>query len=281
MKFLQLLILPLLLLQLVSCAHEKKAKEFKDVLEAEYGANFTLVKTYTLMKGYAVYQNKATGEYMAVNVDKYDSESMNSFDDWSLRADANDLVRNLERYQKWESELKSREVTDYHYEWVSYYNPETGKYYDVYEYVPYTYTDYYYEDVLKTYYTNGVYTFQIADSNMKDLEKLGGLIEQQNTNSLAGFLSSNYALSDQRSVEVAKLLKSWGTISQSRNMTQTDMDTFSKELLGTDLQKFQKAYELSKTTGNKDNYEQLIKKAASHNGVTPEHMTSLINNFIK
>lgn len=261
-------------------SQSKDAREFEDALEAEFGVGFSRVKTYTLTSGYSVFQNDVTGEYIAFNLDKFDRDS-DTYATYILKTNETDVRGSLNRYQQWEQDLESRSVTDYRYEWVERYDAFSDSYYDSWEYVPYTYTEYYYVDVLRTYYTDGIYTFQVGQNMGKDLEKIGGLVEEQTLNELGSFFSGQYGLSEDRGIEVAKLVQSYDQISQNRSMTDADKKAFETELLGTDLATFEKAYQNSKKGVDQNKFNSLIDKASKLNEVSPEHFMTIMGDIIR
>lgn len=266
----------LLLLAASGCAHRKNAKAFEKAFEGANGVGIELVKLHTETGGYAVYRNQATGEYFAVNVDKFDRKNGMTYEQFvSIAVPGIDIVNSLQQF----SETRSYQVQ--HTEWVS-----TGGYWE-YDYD--TDSDYYVETgYYDTYYTTEYYTyvwyegngfrFETGTSASKDLESIAAGAADASKGLLADAISMRYGLSEDRSLQLANLAVAWNKIENSREMTDADKAVFSKEALGADLGQFEKAIE-SKAKGDQSQYQSLIQKAAKLNGTSPERAEQILSDL--
>ena len=76
---------------------EKKAKKLEDVLNNGSGTTYDLVKTNE-DKGYAVYQDLSTGEYVAFNYKKFDKDTMETYQDYLAAVNPDsDIIGDLDR----------------------------------------------------------------------------------------------------------------------------------------------------------------------------------------
>ncbi|RLA62639.1 MAG: hypothetical protein DRQ88_08305 [Epsilonproteobacteria bacterium] len=123
------------------------------------------------------------------------------------------------------------------------------------------------------------YIFEQIANMYKDLEKLGARIEAKDLETRSLELSLNYGLSDERSIEVAKILTHMDKINQKRSLTAIEKDIVSKQLLGIDYTTSKSALE-KHLQGDSKGMEELYQKAAELNGITPEHVNDLLGEFI-
>jgi hypothetical protein len=122
--------------------------------------------------------------------------------------------------------------------------------------------------------------FEETTASAKDLERIGSFLEKKNLHKKASHLESQFGLSEKRSFEVAKLLTNIKTVSKSRNITSKDMDAFSKKLLGFNFNEATTAY-TSLAEGESHSWEELMKKAAQTNGLSPESMKDIFSSLLK
>ncbi|MBF0361350.1 MAG: hypothetical protein HQK49_10075 [Oligoflexia bacterium] len=123
------------------------------------------------------------------------------------------------------------------------------------------------------YYYGLVFEEQVASS--KDLEKVGALLEQKQIEDLTTQLSADFGLSEDRAVEVAKLVSNWEKQSKRRNLTDADAQYFTKKVLGVDINSIERAYK----NANIGEIEDLMSKIATHNQVSPENVRKIINSY--
>lgn len=271
-----LMLAAVLALGTTGCAHRKNAKAFEKAFESANGVQIEVVKLHTETDGYAVYKNKSTGEYFAVNVDKFDRKNGMTYEQFLQIAIPNvDIVNSLTE----KSEIRSYQVS--HDEWVS-----TGGYWDwdeEYEEWDWVETGYWH-----TYYTTEYYTyywyegngfrFETASSASKDLESIAASTSEASKAGLADAISMRYGLSEERSLKLADLAVAWNKIEGSREMTEADRAVFSKEALGASVTDFEKALE-KKAKGNPSDYKSLIQKAANQNSTSPEQAEKILNDL--
>ena len=122
--------------------------------------------------------------------------------------------------------------------------------------------------------------FEETTASAKDLERIGSFLEKKNLHKKASHLEGQFGLSEKRSFEVAKLLTNIKTVSKSRNITSKDMDAFSKKLLGFNFKEATTAY-TNLSEGESDRWEELMKKAAQTNGLSPESMKDIMSSLLK
>jgi hypothetical protein len=122
--------------------------------------------------------------------------------------------------------------------------------------------------------------FEETHGTQKDMEKAGALLEGLKVEHAATYLEENFGLSEDRSWDVAKLVVNWEKVSKNRSMTNRDASVFANELLGADLPTWERAIKKS-FSGESADYDELIKRAAQVNGITPEHVYEIINSFME
>ncbi len=143
----------------------------------------------------------------------------------------------------------------------------------------YTNEVFYFGDAFQNTYTGsyvGEFMFDETSETGKDLEKAYALIEAHKNSKIADALSSEFGLSEERGLKIAKLVTDWKKLSKSRSMTSADANVFTKELLGVDMQKAETAIK-KHLEGDDSQMSDVLKKAAKANGTTPEHMNELLN----
>lgn len=269
-----------ILFVLVSCGHRKDANSFEDLLESATGDDFQIVKLNTLNAGYVVYQNQRTGEFVAYNLNKFDRKGDMTYAQYLAAADSNDVVVGLDHFSQVELDYIPHYETDVWYEWELVWDPYLDDY--VWEEVRYEETYTWYEEVWVTrhYYEGSGFVFEIGTKeDSKDLEKIGGLIEQAQVNDIATQLEKSFGLSEGRAMKVGKMLKNFQDVTNKRGMTNEDLSLLGKEILGTDINKLKAAYKKS-IEGEKEDMDKLIEQAAELNEIDPEHMSALMNQYL-
>ncbi len=121
--------------------------------------------------------------------------------------------------------------------------------------------------------------FEETSANSKDLEKLSALKEEFNVKASAEHIQSVFGLSVERSREVARLAVQLKNTPKS-SMTDADYDNFSKELIGSSITDVKAALQ-KQTQGDSTDLNSLIDKAATANGVGPEHMNKIITGLFQ
>ncbi len=113
----------------------------------------------------------------------------------------------------------------------------------------------------------------------KDLEKMGAVLESVKYADLSKNLVEKYGLSEERSFKVAKLASEWSRLSKSRSMTDADAENFSKGVVGFKISDAEAAYSRLQN-GDSTQYNDLMNQAANLNGVSPEHMRSIVADIV-
>jgi len=121
-------------------------------------------------------------------------------------------------------------------------------------------------------------TFDETSESSKDLEKAKGFIEQIRLETVTEKLVSEFGLSEDRGLAVAKLVNNYELVKSQRALTSADANAFAKGVLGVSIKEAQAAY-AKVAQGENTDYKQLIERSSSFNGVTPEHMNDLITKF--
>ena len=121
--------------------------------------------------------------------------------------------------------------------------------------------------------------YESKNNSQKDLEKVGRYIEDQKLDGLASRLGADYGLSENRSLEIAKLVSQFKNLKSKRNITNKEMDHFSHKLLGLSYEKVKNALG-EYIQGTPENFELLIHNASKINNVDPEHMKEIMGELI-
>ncbi|MBF0359558.1 MAG: hypothetical protein HQK49_01010 [Oligoflexia bacterium] len=121
--------------------------------------------------------------------------------------------------------------------------------------------------------------FEESSVSKKDLEKIGAFNQQLIVSKIAENLSSEFGLSEERGEKIAKLVYQWNSLSKQRNMTDADLSTIGKEILGFDMKKCKDAI-LNSSRGDNNLLNELINSAASKNKISPEHVNQILNSII-
>ncbi len=127
-------------------------------------------------------------------------------------------------------------------------------------------------------YHGGGYKFEETKYSQKDLEKVGQKIEQVNLTKISSHLLSDYGLSENRSLKIAKVVQNWKKNSKLRNMTDRDAQVLFKKIVGFDFKKSVKALK-AKYEGDSDELEKLFEESGNFNGTDPENIRFIFNKF--
>ncbi len=112
-------------------------------------------------------------------------------------------------------------------------------------------------------------------TSLKDLETMGAKIEISSIKDLSNKLVADYGLSTDRAEEVAKSLQTYNKLTSKRSLTAQEKNNFSKELLGVDYSKAFNAI----LSGDQEDLNSLLDKAAEKNGTSPEQVSAIINEL--
>jgi len=110
----------------------------------------------------------------------------------------------------------------------------------------------------------------------KDLELMGARVEESNANQLGERLAAQYGLSEERGQEVAKTMAVYNKLITKRALTASEKNQFSNSLLGVDYN----AAERAVMSGDADDFDALMERAAEVNGTSPEAMTAIIKDMV-
>ena len=263
---------------LVSCGG-KKGENLAEKLTQDTGVQHDVVKSSSRVKDYIVIRNNATGVYTAYNTKHFNKDmTLSQYFSQTRNGDVQgSLVRGEET--KWVSE--SFWVDTSSWQEQEYWNEEYQEYMYETVWVEEGYWDS--REVLRTFsiYTNpeNNMVFEEKGNQGKDLEKIGQKAEEYSNQNLVDYFSYEFGLSESRSQEVAKLLKSYNRLKETRSLTEADQDIFSKKVIGFDSKRVNKAFK-NYYEGEREGLNEMIEKAAYLNETTPEHMESILENFL-
>lgn len=123
--------------------------------------------------------------------------------------------------------------------------------------------------------TSSSMVFEKTAGSSKDLDKAAAFVESYKIESMAESIASQYGLSEERSIKVAKLASSWDKLSKTRALTNADADAFSQELAGVSIADMESA-EKAMIGGSMAEMNSVLNKAAIVNGTSPENMQSIM-----
>lgn len=124
------------------------------------------------------------------------------------------------------------------------------------------------------------FIYEETSASAKDLEKMGVAMENLNNAKFGKDISEKFGLSEERSLDVAKMVSSYKKLSKSRAMTESDADSFMVKLLGTDAKTTMDAFNDLKE-GNAEKFDSVLEQAAKVNGTSPETVRAIISETIK
>ena len=123
--------------------------------------------------------------------------------------------------------------------------------------------------------TSSTMVFEKTTASSKDLDKAAAFVEAYHVNAMAANLASEFGLSDDRSIEVAKLAASWSKLAKTRALTNSDADAFAQQLAGVNFAQINSA-DQAMMNGSMNEMNVIITKAAEVNGTTSENMTAIM-----
>jgi len=130
-------------------------------------------------------------------------------------------------------------------------------------------------DVSNYVYGTDFNTYLASNSGFYNLSDNGNGFK---VDRLADGLKSQYGLSEERSIKVAKLATSWEKLAKTRALTNADADAFAKELAGVNFSEIDSAVK-GMSEGNLNDMNTVIAKAADVNGTSIENMSSIITKL--
>ncbi|MEK6623712.1 MAG: hypothetical protein AABY86_02005 [Bdellovibrionota bacterium] len=112
-----------------------------------------------------------------------------------------------------------------------------------------------------------------------DLEMMAGLAEKQEIVALSDNIMAKFGLGETRSLELAKFATQWQRLATTRQMSAGDRNAFEMKVLGTTIFGLEKAYKKS-IEGEPADLNRLIESAARLNGISPEHVSKILNELL-
>lgn len=259
----------------------KDAKSLEKLLESDGSGNWELIKADTIrVKGYAIFKGPDS-KYYAFNT-AISFKGMTKADYLAATTAYSNLRKDTrtDSYYgapNWKvpNSCPTSPTTD-----VTCYSLERDE--NGYPLITYTY----YASSNYTWERERVYVdsasglvFEVGDNSSKDLEAVSAAIESMANDSLRDQLVMGYGLSESRASEIASLARSWQNLERSRAMTAKDLTQFQTKVFGFDLNTMKKAA-VKAANGNSKDYDQLIKKAAKLNNVSPEQAKEIFNSLV-
>lgn len=265
----------------MSCGHKKDAKDFKAALEAETGNSYSIEKLHTQVGDYVVYKNKATGQFEAYNLDKWDRKNNSTFQQFLDNGAVKgvDYIVNLTKETEYVSDgywADEYETEEEYYSYWDDYCECTVSGWDTYEVWVGSYwvdTSYYVD-----YYYGGGFKFSKTAGTTKDLEMLETLKEQAQLGFITYKLKNDYKLSESRSLELAKMTSKYQKLENARELTSSEKDEFAKKALGVSFSDIEQALK-EKSQGNTTKLTSLIKEAALVNDTSSENIEKFVTEF--
>ena len=121
--------------------------------------------------------------------------------------------------------------------------------------------------------------FEEDTPTLKDLEKVGALMEGLKIENRSNSLVENFGLSESRAYEVAKLTFFYEKIKRKRALSGRDADLVYKKILGSSYLEIKKAYN-ELLQGDKRGFDDALQLAAEVNQIDPESMFEIIQEHI-
>jgi hypothetical protein len=266
-------------MSLVGCSKQRIAtKSFEQFLTSQTGHDYSIAKLFTLIDGSVVLKDKTTGEYVAYNVNKYNSATMTSLNDYlSVASAPSDVVHNLQSYdvstttQTWNPGYWYNYTVD-----VYDSNGNVIGYTDQSQWVDGYYS---YNTTTETYYDGGGFTFSEDNAKSKDLDAIAASVENQDNMILSNQLRTQFGLSEDRAETLASLAVNYSKLEDSRKLTASDKEVFAKNGLGVSYSDLETAYKKSAKGTDTKSYESLISTAAKVNGTTPEKARQIMDLY--
>ena len=254
----------------VACGHRKDAKSFEKALEAGTGQQFEIAKLNTEKGKFVVYRNMTTGEYIAVDMNKWDRQTMTTLEQFRAAGavDGVDIISSLQRREEWIDSGYWRDVYETEYDWFydSVCDCDVWDSYEVYVGQEYIDTSHWY-----TFYTGGGFRFDNTSAQSRDLETMAALREEVAEKMMAHKLKSEFSLSATRATELAKLANRYQKLENARELTSSEKDRFAMDALGVSMTQVEGALR-SRAQGSEQNYSALLETAARVNNTTPEQI---------
>jgi hypothetical protein len=128
-------------------------------------------------------------------------------------------------------------------------------------------------------YDNPVFDLDETSTMSKDLELQGAKLQALRTMKVSEKLVTRYAFSEERALNVAKILSVLNSKEKQKGLTRAEADSFSMEVIGVEADTITSAL-IESSAGEDNKLEDLLEIAAEKNGVSPESMRQIINDFL-
>jgi hypothetical protein len=279
LMFKKLCVTGLLAFSLVACKSEttKRAEVFANAISSGTGVTYQLVKSDTETRGYAVFRNSATGEFVAFNMNKYDRNNggMTYEQFVAVAIPGTDIVNNLRREDRWIVSGYWADITDTRYRDVYYSSCDCYRSESYTVVVGQRYVD---TSHWATYYLGGGFLFDTAANASRDLETLAALDESTQKSFVASRLQSDFSLSATRADELANVVYRYQRLESRRALTESEKSVFTTEAFGLRNAEIESALR-AKAEGRDASYRAMLRRAAETNNTTPENMGSFFDQF--
>ena len=113
----------------------------------------------------------------------------------------------------------------------------------------------------------------------KDLEKLGAMAEMEDKERLAEYFEVQMGFSSDKSMEFARLIFNFLKIKNQRSISTSDADLIVGKILGVNFKVLKEAIEFH-ISGNSKDYNKIMDVGARLNGISVDHMGSLMEYFV-
>lgn len=121
--------------------------------------------------------------------------------------------------------------------------------------------------------------YEEATLEEKDLATITAVLEEVNSKRLGEDLALEFGLSEDQGLRVARLAQQWERLSDSRAMSEADVDAISSELFGIDIKSIRQA-EKAFQDGDLSKVDALMNEAAEALDTTPENFQTIINELM-
>ena len=113
----------------------------------------------------------------------------------------------------------------------------------------------------------------------KDLELVEAIVEQSNVIRMGEKLAADYGLSEDAGLKIARVSQEWEKLSESRAMTDADVDALTGDLFGISLRDIRDA-EKAFAEGDAIEANRLMDAAAENIGTSPENFRRIVFEFV-
>ena len=240
---------------LLSCGRKRAIEDFLNQINSNPNYNFKVVKCEGARPNdeYIVIKNAIDEKIFAVDIESYQDSNLDALSFFNNHLNDDLVVEIVHTY----------DVEEVHYKYI-YINDELV-------YVPYTIT------VTEYVGDNGA-IYNDKDENLKDLELIGSRIESISNKKLVEELVNQYGLSLDRATVISNIKRHYFHNSSKRKLSEKEMSKYFMALTGSEYGQAKKAFE-GYLSGNKNEFEQLLRSAAKFNETTPEAMMNLIGQM--